>query len=359
MPIDYRVAQDILEKAFGRAEESFLTGTGEIGSWPSESLDILFSSSTQAYREVLIGAVLVKLLDPIVNIRRPYVGQGTDSYNGRTLDEKIVNPFLQTKRIPSSKGPFLSVFRRSVPFVAETRQGLRDKIGYDHLLVLLDYVQSTTLEDAEAFLSQVLYRLVLLRESSIVQVNRIHRLSLEQYDELISRLLSSPSGGRFPVLCAVATFKMLNDFFGANWVIEFQGINVSDAASGVGGDITIRSDGQAILSVEVTERPIDVGRAASTFNTKIAPVSGKDYLFLLGSGAPSIEARRQAHQYFAQGHEMVFMPTKDWMLAILATVGSNGRIQFNQRLVELLVNDEVPAVLKARWNEVLNEVISL
>ena len=59
-----------------------------------------------------------------------------------------------------------------------------------------------------------------------------------------------PSGGRFPVLLTVAMFQTIREAFGLDWEIDWQGIDVADRASEVGGDITIRSGGAATLAVE-------------------------------------------------------------------------------------------------------------
>jgi hypothetical protein len=76
------------------------------------------------------------------------VNQGDDAYNGRTLDEKVVNPFLHERRIPSSKGPFLAAFRRSVRFDESTREGLRDKESYGSLLSLIKLLKKAPDEKA-------------------------------------------------------------------------------------------------------------------------------------------------------------------------------------------------------------------
>ena len=125
MPIEYDAARAELETAFDSAESSLLTGQSvdAPNRHVVEALDIVFSSNTQAFREVLLGCLLARIQDKAINVRRPYVSQGDDAYNGRTLDERVVNPVLQGKRIPSSRGPFLSVFRRSVEFRLITRDG--------------------------------------------------------------------------------------------------------------------------------------------------------------------------------------------------------------------------------------------
>ena len=159
------------------------------------------------------------------------------------------------------------------------------------------------------------------------------------------------------MLLVISAFQVVKDFFGLNWDITWQGIDVADTASGAGGDITIAHNGEMLLSIEVTERAVDRSRVVATFNTKIAPAGIEDYLFFVRS--PDIEpaARQQARQYFAQGHEVNFVEIKVWILTLLATTGSRGRDGFNRALVELLQSPDVPSVMKAAWNDQIARVI--
>lgn len=317
-----------------------------------EAVQAVFASKTQAYREVLLGCVVARMQDKSINIRQPYADQGPHAFSGRSLDERVINPFLRDRRIPCSKGPYLSVFRRSVQFADSTRSGLRDQKGYDAFLTLLARIESMQ-EDSSVrdLLTCVLYRFAELRESASIPLSRLQRISLDQYDTLISGLLATPSGGRFPVLLAVATFNAIKESFSLDWQVSWQGINVSDAASGAGGDITISSGSRTLMAAEVTERTVDRSRMVATFDTKIAPTGIEDYLFLVRPYATESEARQQASRYFAQGHDVNFLDIKEWMVMVLATIGVKGRAFFGKALVELLASPEVPSVLKVAWNE--------
>src|SRR3972149_8262468 len=145
MTIDYKKAREILEEYFAEVEARYLQGEAPAGSSTIVKLfDVIFDSRTQAYREVLLGCTVIKILDKNINIRHPYSDQSANAFSGRTLDEKVINPFLQSKRIPSSKGPYLSVFRRSVKFAKSTGTRLRDVKGYEAFLKLLTHLESTS-----------------------------------------------------------------------------------------------------------------------------------------------------------------------------------------------------------------------
>jgi hypothetical protein len=359
--IDYGAARSLLEEEFARVEHETLEGKEPakmIGA-VQKDFDAVFESGTQAYREVFLGCILARLSDREIDITKPYVNQGEDAYNGRTLDEKVVNPFLHEKRIPSSKGPFLAAFRRSVRFDEGTREGLRDKEGYDSLLGLI--IKLTKLEeekDLREVLRYTLFRFVSLRTASEIPLIKLQRISLEQYGQLIEGLLGTASGGRFPMMLAESTFTAIMLVYRLDWTIDVQGINVADKASGAGGDITIKQGKTILLAAEVTERVVSKTRVVSTFQTKIAPQGIEDYLFLVTEQADP-EVMKQARQYFSQGHEINFFKLKRWILVILATLGKAGREIFNQVLVEMLEEKDIPAALKVAWNKQIEAITAV
>ena len=359
--LDYEEGRKLLDDVFSQAEGDLLRGTPpEIRPHVASQCRILFTTSVQAYREVLLGCLIARMQDKSIDIRQPYVGQGAKAFNGRTLDEKAINPFLHAKHIPSSRGPYLSVFRRSVLFDESTRSGLRDKAGYDALLGVLSFVEATSSRRAlKSLLRYILFKFAELREAAHVPVSRLRRMSLEQCGMLISGLLAVPSGGRFPVMLVLAAFSAVQEFFGLNWVIESQGINVPDAASGAGGDITIRVDGRVAMAAEVTERTVDRSRVVATFNTKIAPTAIEDYLFLVKDSNQDTGALEQARQYFSQGHDVNFVEIQKWIVMTLATLGRKGRETFIGHLACRIDAEDVPKSLKMAWNDVIATITSV
>lgn len=358
-PVDYVKARAHLDALFAQAEQAVLGRQPVVA--PQEvhtATDTVFASPTQSYREALLGCVLAKSLDAEINIRQPYAAQGRNAFNGRTLDEKVVNPFLREKRVPCSTGPYLNVFRRSVAFVEATRKGLRDKRGYDAFLALIAHAESLPSgEQVGRLLLYLLFRFAEMREEATVPLAKVQRISLEQYETVLRGLLAVPSGGRFPLWLVVATFNAIQKTYELPWEVAWQGINVADAASGAAGDITIRSKAKVLLSAEVTERQVNRTRVSATFETKISVASLEDYLFFTASGAVTDEARQLARQYFAQGHEVNFLCITEWILMVLATLGPRGRSVFSQELYSLLEDQATPRALKVAWNGVVNSLL--
>jgi len=357
MPIDYEDAQQLLNQEFAAVEEAVLGGqTPRLNDrGTNQRLDVVFASATQAYREVLLGCILAKIQDRDIDVRKPYMAHGKDAFNGRTLDERVVNPFLHEKRVPSSRGPYLSTFRRNVAFVPATRRGLRDKTGYDGLLHILNKVNDADEDGLATLLRDVLARFIELRDAADVRVVHLQRISVEQYDGLIDGLLGTPSGGRFPVILIEAALTAIRERFRLGWEIEVQGINVADRPAGAGGDIMVRSGGSLLLAAEVTERPVERDRVVATFQTKIAEHGIEDYLFFVRNQVGE-DVMRQARQYFAQGHEVNFLEMRNWLKTILSTIGRAGRDVFNRVVVERLQASDVPAALKVAWNEQITRI---
>lgn len=357
-PVDYETARKLLAEEFKNAEKDFRNSTPvEVPAKVVEATKKLFASTTQAYREVLIGCSLARILDPKIDVRLPYVNQGENAFNGRTLDEKVVNPFLHERTVPCSKGPYLSAFRRNVSFKPETAKGLRDREGYAALLTFIEETESVERKKAKLLLRYLLCAFVRLRDAAQITLARIQRLSLEQYGSLTDSLLQTPSKGLLPVLLSVAMFETIKNHFNLDWEIQWQGINVADRATGVSGDITITKGGTVILTVEVTERPIDRSRVVSTFNTKIAPQGIDDYLFFFSNSAPEEGAKTAARQYFAQGHDISFLSVKDWLINSLGTIGTKGRVLFTKEFLKLLESSQVPAAIKVAWNDIVKGLL--
>jgi len=169
VPVGAEEYKDILEKGFTRAEVAFVGNQPpQVAQEIQDASNIVFSSRTQAYREVLLGCLLTQITDSTKDIRLPYIDLGSNAFSGRSLDERVINPFLHAKSVPCSHGPYLSVFRRKVKFDEATRAGLKDKQGYDAFLDLLGIIEKE--DDREtllAILDYILYRFVLLREHGV------------------------------------------------------------------------------------------------------------------------------------------------------------------------------------------------
>ncbi len=123
------------------------------------------------------------------------MNQGENAFSGRTLDEKVVNPFLQSTSIPCSKGPYLSVLRRSIRLVPETASGLRDRKAYNALLEFLDYIEIADQNAALGCLRFLHYHFIALRESARIAARKYfaqgHDISFLQIKDWLIHLFGA------------------------------------------------------------------------------------------------------------------------------------------------------------------------
>jgi len=66
----------------------------------------------------------------------------------------------------------------------------------------------------------------------------------------------------------------------------------------------------------------------------------------------------QAKQYFSQGHEVNFVEIQNWILMVLALLGTAGRGLFLEEMVAQVDADEVPVSIKLAWNNLIAGIAS-
>ena len=360
MSVDYQKARDLLFALYQQVSEGVSTDVKKIIEDNAEALETIFRSKTQSYREVLLGCALINLIEPDVNIRLPYINHGEGAFNGRSLDEYAVNPFLQEQLFPCSKGPYLAAFRRSVKLLPETAEGLRDKVGYAAMMDLLAVIDACdTKEKSKAFIMCLLHHFIILRNASTIPLARIGRFSIEQYEQLLLELLQYQSGGLLPVLITVAFFQMLSEHYSLHWDVFYQGINVADSAAGAEGDVTIKVNGTTILAIEITERPLDQRRIVSTFNTKIILNDVKEYLFIYTHTVPDESAQQAARNLFSRGYEINFVNIVEMIKNNFLVLPASAREVFTNKLMILLESRDVAAAIKIKWNDSVKAVLQI
>lgn len=73
---DYDAARKLLADTFAQAEADLLEGSPPaVLQGIAAACNQVFRSSTQAFREVLLGCTVARIIDKSIDIRRPYVEQ--------------------------------------------------------------------------------------------------------------------------------------------------------------------------------------------------------------------------------------------------------------------------------------------
>ena len=337
MPVlDYAAARDKLDACFAETARGLPPEALRLLQDHEVAFGAVFASKTQSYREVLLGCALAHWL---------------------CLDEQVVNPFLMSRQIPCSKGPYLATFRRNVRLDVSARAGLRDQAGYDAMLTVLDVIEGARGGEARWPVLCLLQKFMELRERSVIQLASVTRMSVEQYRVFLGALLHNQSGGLIPMLLTEAVFETLNRQFDCGWRIERQGINAADGATGAPGDITIYKEGRIFKAIEVTERPIEETRVMTTFHTKISTSGVSDYLFVYTAAAPSDGAYEAVKLYFAQGYDINFVKLGNLAVSVFLAGDAGTRAVFMDVMLSLLQKPEVPAAVKTAWNDALQTAI--
>ena len=154
--INAESAREILDAALIAAEEAFHSGERRPVAAPviSECTEKLFASSTQAYREALVGCTVARIVDDRIDIRLPATESGDNAFSGRSLADNVITPFLRLHSIPASGGPYLSSLRGGAKFIPGGAPRIqRDAQGFDSLVSIVQYLVDGTQADAERFLA--------------------------------------------------------------------------------------------------------------------------------------------------------------------------------------------------------------
>ncbi|MDQ6433772.1 restriction endonuclease, SacI family [Mesorhizobium sp. LHD-90] len=354
----YDKARELLAEAFSEAEDDFRDG--KLITLPSDvmgAIERTFASKTQAYREALVGCALTRLVDETIDVRYPATAHGDKSFSGRGVSDQVVAPFLQSKRVPISVSPYLSALRGGAKFVPGGQPRIqRDQPAFDALVKAVSYVADANPDETRALLRRLLREFIQLRESANISLKRTAKPSVFQLDKIADTLLRIKSGGRIASFLTIAMFQALSDRFTLGWEVDFQGINVADKFTGAVGDVTVKKNGDVVLGVEITERPIGKARVSLVFEDKVSPAGLIDYLFVT-TALPEADAIVAAKNYTAVGNDMNFVDLRRWLHHLLATIGPVGRLAFQDRLIAQLTETGVPAELKLAWNDALEAAI--
>jgi hypothetical protein len=324
----------------------------------SAEFNKLFSSKTQSMKEALLGCALMHYTDQSVNIRQPYLKLGENAFSGRTLDQKVINPFLTKEDFSCTNGPYLAVFRRKINFTPELENIFKDKEAYKTMLGFISKLeQYKSKEEIETFIIALLVEFIKARNESKIPVFKLRANSIDQFRTYLTNFLEIKSGGLIPVLITVAFFQTVNEVFTFNWEITWRGINVADKAKGDEGDITIKENNKTILAVEITERPIDANRIISTINTKVMKNELKTYLFIYTTKKPDEKAQKTANSYFSTGIEINFANIMDLIINFFIIFDNNVRKVFSEKLFLLIDSNDTPVNIKKAWNDNIKDMV--
>src|SRR5690349_20808081 len=93
--IDPNEAREVLAVALATAERAFHErSVPSVSEEMASKTERLFSSSTQAYREALVGCLVARCVNERINIRHPSTETSEAAFSGRSLADYVITPFL-------------------------------------------------------------------------------------------------------------------------------------------------------------------------------------------------------------------------------------------------------------------------
>ena len=164
--VDKAQANAIVEQAYQRATNN-LTVSIIATSLIAEQIErVVRNLKLRAGVRLLLAAAVAKIHTPSVDIRHPYTDiEGTDSYSGRSFDERIISPFIAKYSLPCNPTTaFLTPAFRNLnrPLVKNVVIASRGDEPYSEVLELLDAVQRGDL-NAQDLPTELIRNLIVMR----------------------------------------------------------------------------------------------------------------------------------------------------------------------------------------------------
>jgi hypothetical protein len=258
-------------------------------------IDFVCHSSNRACARLLLAASLAKIHKPEVDIRKPYTEiEGSDTYSGRTYDEKYITDFVREHDLPCNPTTaFLTPALRNINFALTPDLAIegRPRKLYQETLQLLNDVHQDKLS-AEDLLAEIIRCLLILRNEKRQRLQILSSglaqacqdsmpLSSEGIVKLIQQHFDCPRSSRLPVLAVVAAYKAAEQHLGER-VLPLKSHTAADEQTGALGDIeiTLIDDDDVVTSYEMKARQVtqaDINRALDKLsgNTRI-----DNYIFI-------------------------------------------------------------------------------
>lgn len=251
--------------------------------------------SNRAGVRLLMACLLGKLDKPNVDPRKPYteIG-GTDSFSGRTYDERYLTKFIHEHRLPvNPTTAFLTPTLRNISRPLTTDHELigRPRELYKNTIELLEDVAEQRI-DADILFVETVRVLLLLRDEKFARMSSLLGafertegalpLSSEAIITLISQHLACKNTSRLPVLVVAAAYKVVGAQLTES-ILPLNSHNAADLQTGSLGDVEICLLGNdSIVTVyEMKMRHITKNDIDTAVN-KIAKAPKKihNYLFI-------------------------------------------------------------------------------
>ena len=286
---------EILSVAFQRASASLNVAIIDNPDVVENVEFVCRNVQNRAGARLLLAALLAKLHNPAIDIRKPYTEIGdSDAYSGRTYDEAFISAFINLHNLPCNPTTaFLTpaLRNRNISLTPDVNLVGRPRSLYQAVLRLLDAVHTGEISPADLLSETVRWLLVVRNErrqritsllASLRTSDDSVPLSSEAIVSLIQQHLNSRRSSRLPVLVVAAAYKCASDRL-QETALPLESHTSADEQTGALGDVQIAliGDDAVATAYEMKTRRVtreDIDRALQ----KIASVGVAidNYLFI-------------------------------------------------------------------------------
>ncbi|MHC1679929.1 MAG: restriction endonuclease, SacI family [Methanomassiliicoccales archaeon] len=306
-----------------------------------------------------MACALAKMDSPGKDITKPYVEiEGTDTYSGRNYDEKFIEPYVISRKLPcNSTTAFLTPALRNIRerFSRETVIAGKPKELYTEAINILNDVQEGRYT-ADHLLAQIIKNLYEMKEQdtrrqqdlldSLESVRSDYPMSVDKIINLVFKHMSLRNTSRLPVLVVTAAYNVASS--NLNMVTRpLESHNAADLQTRSLGDIeiTLTSDDVVIATYEIKDREVtreDIAKAV----TKIASSSvGLENYYFVTTKPCNPDVVNYALSFYDQlnGIEICIMDCYHFLKHFLYLI-PRVRTRFLEEYQRLLLDEPTSAV---------------
>ena len=361
---EYQKINDILHQCLKDATENKIPS---IDQKPKECLDIILANSerAKAVLSVLVTSLIKKIVCPSQDIRLHQVKMN-GGYSGRTLDTKIVTPFLKLNYFPAmaESGWLTRSLEQDQPYNLDYRGAIRPDELKKSFLQILDIIQTQRLL-AKSVLVYLLHGLVIARDqNSNLRLAKPINLSIwiiiSYLDKHFTAKYSSSGAARLPVLAIYASYKQM-----MKEVTRYKKCNLrkleshtsADRRTGTIGDIQVTDESDGVFEGVEIKHQIEI--TSSMVNEAYAKFKSEPVkrYYLLTTSEQEIDSEEITREIIkinkTHGCQVIVngvMNTLKYYLRLLKNPDD-----FVRHYVELLENDDtIKYEHKQKWNDIVS-----
>ena len=310
---------------------------------------------------VLVTLLVKKLHAPSQDIRQQRAGLD-GGFSGRSLDTKIITPFMKAQKFPSmsESGWLTRSFEQNHPFNLDFPGKISPGRLKEAFLGLVDGVQCQGLSADDVLLGLLLGLIRFRDRNTNLILSRPVNLTVAQVVNKVCRHHSLPDAGvaRLPVLAVHAILTILArevDRYGSCTVLQLEHHNTADTRTDLIGDVHIVDANDSLFEgYEVKHNiPISSGLIETSFE-KLRTTPVKKFYILTTYQHDSYaefepDIQRVAHEH---GCELTVNGVDATLRYYLRLIGDT-REFVNAYVTHLETDPSVTFQLKKAWNEIV------